>query len=114
MKRNRRTLEPIRRLATLMVVSLPLLIGCNMCLKRSRVPNELVMREGARIEAKTKGGELAIIAGNKNRRRYEWDGCGLTAHPCPRSERWYGSLGILDPAPGISYLLNSCHGVSRP
>jgi hypothetical protein len=87
--------------------------SCNVCPDASGVHTELVMREGARIEAAAPGGRLSIVAGTGNHRRYEWDGCGLDAHPCARTKRWYGSLGIYDPAPGFAYLFSSCNGISR-
>jgi hypothetical protein len=69
---------------------------------------------GARLTVETVSGTLAVIAGKGLRRRYEWDGCALDAHPTARSERWYGALGIYDPAPGLAYLFGGCKGISRP
>lgn len=77
------------------------------------VKTELVMSEGSVIDAHSESGRIKILAGPKFQRRYQWNGCELVAHPCPRSERWYGSLGIYDPAPGFAYW-SSCDGISRP
>jgi hypothetical protein len=100
--------------ATIAIVVVSMINSCNVCPDASGVRTELVMDEGTRIEAAAPGGRLSIVAGAGNQRRYEWDGCGLDAHPCARTKRWYGSLGIYDPAPGFAYLFSSCNGISRP
>ena len=98
------------------VLLLSLLVEyCNKCLYEPDTPPELVMLDGSRIEVNSRDQHLAIYAGPKYDRRYKWNGCTLTAHPCPRRDRWNGSLGIYDPATGgIDRLFIACDGISRP
>ena len=93
---------------------LSFLTSCGRCLIPTDASTELVMQPRARFEAQDRGFRIAIIAGEGNERRYEWGNCSLTAHPCARGKRWYGSLGIYDPAPGVAYMFSGCDGVSRP
>ena len=74
---------------------------------------ELVLAPESRLQVQTRAGTLTINSGKGFARSYEWDGCVIHASPCPRVERWYGSLGIYDPAPGFMYL-RRCKGISRP
>lgn len=76
---------------------------------------ELALHEGARLEARTNTASITVIAGDKLKRRYEWDGCGLNADMSARKDRWFGSLGMYDPA-GRSFIDPSagCKGISRP
>jgi hypothetical protein len=77
---------------------------------------ELVLHNETRLEASAPNGAIAIIAGKGIERTYEWDGCSLAANMTQRSYRWYGSLGIYDPA-GQGFLGRlfdkSCNGISR-
>lgn len=87
----------------------------NVPVASSSVPIELALQDGARLEASTDNSNVAVIAGDKLKRRYEWDGCGLDANMIPRQERWFGSLGMYDPAGRLSIDPNAgCHGISRP
>lgn len=79
-------------------------------------PLELVLREDARLEIRTGGGVVAVIAGKKFARRYEWANCGLNSRMSARRVRWLGSFGIYDGAPqwpGAGILAPSCQGVTR-
>ncbi len=79
-----------------------------------QVPKELVLHEGARLEASFANSSVAIIAGNKLQRRYEWGSCGLDADMFPRKERWLGNLGMYDAAGRIfNNPLAGCDGISR-
>ena len=100
-----------RLLPFLGVLAVQIACGCEP-LKDGSKP-ELVMSEGTKIEARGAGGSISVLAGSGFQRTYAWDKCLIVAHPCPRTERWYGSLGIFDPAPGLFYW-HSCEGVSRP
>ncbi|MBI4148704.1 hypothetical protein HY490_05415 [Candidatus Woesearchaeota archaeon] len=61
---------------------------------------ELVMTPGMEIVADTAHGKLVIGAGEGTERTYSWDDsrCVRKAVHWPRSDRWYGSLGMYDPA----------------
>ena len=77
---------------------------------------ELVLYEGARLTARTPSGVVSVLAGSGIARKYEWNGCSLDSHMVPRTSRWYGSLGIYDPAPGDGSPFSTfrrCKGVSR-
>jgi hypothetical protein len=88
-------------------------LACDCSPNQKGKEAELVMSEGSKIEARAPGGNIRVLAGPGFRRTYQWDQCELVAHPCPRSERWHGRLGIYDPAPGMFYW-HSCQGISRP
>jgi hypothetical protein len=76
---------------------------------------ELVMRAGTRIEAQTQAGTIAVIAGEKFARRFEWNGCSLDSAMSARPSRWYGSLGIYDLASRLFVVPGAgCSGISRP
>src|SRR5436190_17742829 len=103
-----------RLVRTLVLLVAAASVRCG-CRERPGVLTELVMRPGSSLVVKGKDGDsLRVVAGTNYRRRYEWSGCGLDAHPCPRGKRWFGSLGIYDSAPGFAYLFSSCQGISRP
>lgn len=78
---------------------------------------ELVLQEHVRLTATTPYGVIAVVAGSGLARTYEWDGCSLKARMLPRgTARWFGSLGIYDPAPsdhGVALLARQCKGISR-
>jgi len=76
---------------------------------------ELVLQEQVRLTAKTPDGAITVVAGSGIARTYEWGGCSLHARMQPRTSRWFGSLGIYDPAPrdlGPS-TTRQCKGLSR-
>lgn len=77
---------------------------------------ELVMHEGAVIEVSNGGPALTISAGKGLERRYGIDGCQLKSAMQPRYGRWFGSLGIYDPAASLRLPFlppKDCHGLSR-
>lgn len=83
---------------------------------KAQAGTELVLHDGTRLEATAPNGAIAINAGKGLERSYEWDGCSLAANMVQRSHRWYGSLGIYDPAAqGILGRLfdKTCKGISR-
>ena len=89
-----------------------ILLGC-------ATSTELVLREGTTVTAKTSSGNISIVAGNGLDRTYKWDNCSLKADMGARRSRWYGSLGIYDPALSFGVLSSifpwwfSCNGISR-
>jgi hypothetical protein len=71
------------------------------------------MTDKSSMQAHGRGSDITIVAGPGFQRTYRWRQCEIVAHPCPRDERWFGSLGIYDPAPGLMYW-HFCEGISRP
>ncbi|MEO3689894.1 hypothetical protein [Roseateles paludis] len=75
---------------------------------------ELALNEHVRLTAKTSQGTIAVVSGAGLDRAYQWNDCSLSADMHPRASRWFGSLGIYDPAPSTLRLpLNRCNGVYR-
>lgn len=76
---------------------------------------ELVMHEGATIKAQKDGSSMSVRSGNGFNRTYEWDSCTLNSNMGARKQRWFGSMGIYDPAPsfGFSFSPRGCQGISR-
>lgn len=73
---------------------------------------ELVMPKGSSIVASMGGDTVKIVAGYGFDRSYEFDGCTLNSKMHARSGRWFGALGIYDPA-GPSFFRRECKGISR-
>lgn len=73
--------------------------------------NEIVMSEGMKITATTSVGTITITADKGLKRSYTWEGATRSVIMWPRSERWYGSLGIYYPGPGEHW--KSHNGISR-
>jgi hypothetical protein len=67
------------------------------------VKNEIVMSPGMKITATTPNGTIAVSAGNGLTRSYTWDGATRSVEMWPRTERWYGSLGLYYPGPGFHW-----------
>lgn len=77
---------------------------------------ELVMQEGSSIVASVDGTTIKIAAGHGFDRSYEFDGCRLKSSMNARAGRWYGSLGIYDPAAQFFpsfFGQKECKGISR-
>lgn len=76
---------------------------------------ELVMREGVTINAQKDGSSITVRSGNGFDRTYERDNCTLKSSMSARKQRWFGSMGIYDPAPSFGFLLapRGCAGISR-
>jgi len=68
------------------------------------VINELVMPPDAMIEATTTEGKITIKSGKGLKRFYTWDGATRSVVMWPRTERWYGSLGLYYPGPGFHWI----------
>jgi len=102
------------RMTKLCPISIALLCWATTSCSQSSAAPELVLSNGARLEAHTSSNNVVVIAGNGIKRRYEWDHCGLDADMSARKERWLGALGIYDPA-GRLFLnpFAGCHGISR-
>lgn len=84
----------------------------------SATTQELVLQEGVRLTATTGSGTVRVTAGQGLERTYEWNGCSLKASMMARSARWYGALGIHDPAGSgpVGLLFGrmfGCNGISR-
>ncbi len=58
------------------------------------------MSPGMRITATTSVGTIAITAVDELTRSYTWDGASRAVLMCPRTSRWYGSLGLYNPGAG--------------
>jgi hypothetical protein len=74
---------------------------------------ELVMREGVTIEARKDNASVRITSGKGFDRTYEWDRCKLKSDMGARKQRWYGNMGIYDPAPSFGVSFGGCSGISR-
>lgn len=74
---------------------------------------ELVMREGVTIEARKDNTSVKVTSGKRFDRTYEWDRCRLKSDMGARKQRWYGSMGIYDPAPSFGFSFGGCSGISR-
>lgn len=72
--------------------------------------NEIVMPPDTTITTTTKEGTIAISSGKGLKRYYTWDGATRSVVMWPRSERWYGSLGLYYPGPGSHWVSN--HGIT--
>jgi len=74
---------------------------------------ELVMREGATIEARKENTSVMVTSGKGFDRTYEWERCKLKSDMVARKKRWYGSMGIYDAAPSFGLSTGGCSGISR-
>src|SRR5882672_11258352 len=90
------------------------LLLCVPSLALAAMP-ELVLQEHVRLTAQTPHGAIAVVAGSGIARTYQWRSCSLEARMHPRATRWFGSLGIYDPAPSDlgSLFTRQCEGLSR-
>jgi hypothetical protein len=73
---------------------------------------EIVMPPNSTITATTKTGTIIIQSGKGLKRFYTWDGVTRSVAMTPRSERWYGSLGMYDPGAGCNWMPKH-NGISR-
>jgi hypothetical protein len=67
-----------------------------------RPETETVMTPGMRVVATTPHGPLTISAGRGTRRSYSGSGWNKSLALIARTSRWYGSLGLYDPAESFS------------
>lgn len=74
---------------------------------------EIVLEEGQKLIIKGARIALEVQAGPKFARTYTWaDGqCQRFVELWPRTERWYGSLGLYYPGPGDHW--KNCKGITR-
>ncbi len=90
--------------ATVLFLSLPALLPCALAddakPQAGRLPAgcEVVMSPGMKITATTSVGTVAITAVDELTRSYTWDGATRAVEMAPRAKRWYGSLGLFNPA----------------
>jgi hypothetical protein len=63
---------------------------------------EYVLTKGMKIVANTPNGRVEIVAGNGTERIFSGDGWSKRRWLIPRTTRWYGSLGLYDPAASYS------------
>lgn len=94
----------VRRKATFAAISMGLLLlsGCKSHLSKAEKEHiEKVMTPGMTITATTKNGKIVIRADNDLGRSYQFDSQTLSVTMWPRTERWYGSLGLYYPAPSL-------------
>ena len=108
------------RVFRLLLPSCLLVIMAACAGRAGEAPNpELVLGEGVRLTAKTATGNVSILAGKGLARTYAWNSCSLSADMRARPTRWFGSLGIYDPASSFGFLSHifpwwfKCEGVSR-
>ena len=66
--------------------------------------NEIVMPANATIEATTPEGRITIKSGKGLKRYYSWDDVTRSVVMWPRTDRWYGSLGMYYPGPGFHWI----------
>lgn len=71
------------------------------------------MHEDVTIEAHADNSSVKIISSKGFDRIYEWDDCKLKSNMGARRQRWYGSMGIYDPAPSFGFSFGGCSGISR-
>jgi len=57
-----------------------------------------VLSDGMTIAADTPNGKISILGGKGTKRVFSGDGWTKTRYLIPRTTRWYGSLGLYDPA----------------
>ena len=100
------------------IVLLPLLMVAPSCAADATVgdgpipkANEVVMTPGSRLTATTPVGTIVVDAGQGLRRSYTWDGATRSVEMWPRTEQWYGSLGLYYPEPGNHW--HEHDGISR-
>jgi hypothetical protein len=84
---------------------------CTSCSGSARLVPEIVMPAGASITARTAKGHITIRAGDRYSRAYLWGNCKGSVTMWPRTERWYGSLGLYYPGPARHW--RECEGVAR-
>ena len=109
-----------RRVALVAIISglFVIAVAASGCASKGSTP-ELVLGEGVRLTAKGATGDVSVVAGKGLARSYQWNSCSLNASMRARPTRWFGSLGIYDPASSFGVLSRllpwwfKCDGVSR-
>lgn len=80
-----------------LLASAILLITC-ACSQGSPLITESVLTEGMKIIASTPSGKVVIEGKKGFNRTYSGEGWAKASQLTPRTTRWYGSLGLYDPA----------------
>ena len=75
------------------------------------IPPEIVMTPGMTIAVNAGVRSMSITAGKNFERTYTWNKCTRTVTLEPRSQRWYGSLGLFHAPFGFSW--DACDNVRR-
>jgi hypothetical protein len=105
-------------LATIVSGLLVIVAAVSGCASKDSTP-ELVLGEGVRLTAKAAPGDVSVVTGKGLARSYQWKSCSLSANMMARPARWFGSLGLYDPAASLGILSRllpwwfKCDGVSR-
>ena len=73
------------------------LVSCNQN-PTSSPATESVLSDGMKITALTPSGKINIEAGKTFARSYSGENWSKSSNLIPRNTRWYGSLGLYDPA----------------
>lgn len=63
----------------------------------SIIAQEMVLSPGMKICAVDNGSHICIVAGENNKRTISLNGKTQTIYLVPRTERWYGTLGLVSP-----------------
>ena len=86
---------------TLVLVLALAISGCTT--DRGLLSNtEFVLTKGMKVAATTANGTVVITAGEGTERTFSGDGWSKKRHLIARRTRWYGSLGLYDPAASYS------------
>ncbi len=93
---------PAMRSAFGILIAVAVLTGGCTSGRRLEPYTEVVMSPGMRIEGTNPNGTLIITAGDGTLRSYSGDGWQKSIRLIARRERWYGSLGLYDPAASSS------------
>jgi hypothetical protein len=81
-------------------LSLSFLLILTSCSKKPVLlpSTEYVLTDGMTISADTPNGRISVAGGEGTQRMFSGDGWTQTTYLIPRTTRWYGSLGLYDPA----------------
>lgn len=94
--------SPVATFAVLCGMSSPQQASNTQVAPASNIPTESVLSDGMRISASTSSGKILIEGINGFTRVYSGDNWSITSTLIPRTTRWYGSLGLYDPASSSS------------
>lgn len=81
-------------------LAIPFLLILASCAKRPNLlpSTEYVLTDNMTILADTPNGRISVTGGKGTQRIFSGDGWTKTTYLIPRATRWYGSLGLYDPA----------------
>jgi len=83
------------------LIAISVLLSCKLESSPS-LPTESVLSDGMRIVAHTPSGAITIEGKQGFKRLYSSENWSKTSVLIPRTTRWYGSLGLYDPATSYS------------